>query len=292
MMDPVTQLWVINDHVIDYHPGACSPDSNRPTILLINGAALVSGGWQEIRRRLPDEAILAVDRPGYHGTTRTHLPSLPEDARTLTRLADRWRSQGGSRLLVVAHSMGAFHAEALARLRPDAVCGIVLVDPSLLGSLLLSPHMFDALWPVMRNAMYKESALALAQRVFRWGMRVQTHHPHLIREQDWARAWNSRDAMVAGTGELLSYWHQAADLTLLRRHHDRLVAAPVVVLQAPPYATAAQERVLEESCRNLLWQRVPHSRHLMMLDAPDIVCQAITDLLGHVSAADSTGMMN
>lgn len=83
--------------------------------------------WVPTVELLRDEyRVTAFDRPGLGlspaGNAR---PTLRRDAATLEALAER----AGRPVIVLAHSMAAFHAEALARLRPGLVRGMVLVDP-------------------------------------------------------------------------------------------------------------------------------------------------------------------
>ena len=58
----------------------------------------------------------------------------------------------------------------------------------------------------------------------------------------------------------------------------RLATACAVVLQAPPYASRAQEEALGEAFAAVELRQVPHSRHLMMLDAPEQIVAAIRQM--------------
>ncbi|MDU0348082.1 alpha/beta fold hydrolase, partial [Actinomyces sp. MRS3W] len=108
-------------HTITIHDGA------GPAVVLLSGCALNSGCWADVVAALPGRRIITVDRPGYLGTASAGLPSLPEQVRVLARILEEVEARP---VIVVAHSMAAFQAEALARLRPRLVAGMVLVDPS------------------------------------------------------------------------------------------------------------------------------------------------------------------
>ncbi len=288
------QTWETDEHVIRWRlsqapygapetagpAGVTTPtdpeSSQHPTdpapVLLLNGAGLVSGGWRELWPELRDYEVITVDRPGYRGTTRRHLPTLPGEVRVLETVLERLTHGGAT---VVAHSMAAFQAEALARLRPDLVRGVVLVDPSLLVSSARRPRLAAPLWHAARHSLALRPVRWLAQTGFRAGLRSQTHHPQKTGRREWERAWDSPAALAAGTAEWLSYGQQAADLDQLRRRQGAPARTCAVVLQAPPYASRAQEEALREAFADVDLRQVPHSRHLMMLDAPTQIVAAI-----------------
>lgn len=244
-------------------------------VLLLNGAGLVSGGWRTIWQALPDRGVITVDRPGYHGTTRRHLPTLPGEVRVLARVLDRL---GTGPVTVVAHSMASFQAEALARLRPDLVHGVVLVDPSLLVSSGRRPGLALPLWNAVRHGLALGPVRYLARLGFRAGLRSQTHSPEETERCGWEHAWDTRTALAAGAGEWLSYGQQADDLHRLRQRQDAAAGTCAVVLQAPPYASRAEEAALYEAFAQVELHEVPGSRHLMMLDAPEQVVAAVRRL--------------
>lgn len=290
------QSWKTDEHVIRWRPsqpphGAAqatgAAGTGEPTapavaarpvpspVLLLNGAGLVSGGWREVWERLRQGEIITVDRPGYRGTTRRRLPTLPGEVRVLARVLDRL---GTGPVTVAAHSMAAFQAEALARLRPDLVRGVVLVDPSLLVSSARRPRLAGPLWQAARHSLALRPVRELAQMGFRAGLRSQTHRPQETGRREWERTWDSQAALAAGAAEWLSYGQQAAALDQLRRRQDAPAAACAVVLQAPPYASRAQEEALGEAFAAVELRQVPHSRHLMMLDAPEQIVAAIRQM--------------
>ncbi|QZE26448.1 alpha/beta hydrolase [Brevibacterium casei] len=96
-------------------------------VLFLNGCALAAAGWLPVIAEMPDRDVIALDRPGFAGTRWPGtLPDLAGELAAMERAI-----AGHSRVVIVAHSMAAFRAEAFARLRPERVAGIVLVDPSI-----------------------------------------------------------------------------------------------------------------------------------------------------------------
>jgi lipase len=100
--------------------------SDAPAVLAIHGVTSSSRAWLALARHLPDVRLIAPDLRG-RGRSRD-LPSssgLRHHAADLATLLDALDL--GS-VPVVAHSMGAFVAVALAAQRPDAVTSLLLVD--------------------------------------------------------------------------------------------------------------------------------------------------------------------
>lgn len=126
---------------------------------------------------------------------------------------------------VVAHSMAAFQAEALARLRPELVGGVVLVDPSLVGPAARKPLAAKTAWQVARAAIGLRPAEGMARAAFRHGLRTQTQRGDL-RDEEWEAAWSSAQALAAGAGEWLSYRGQLRELWELRQRQRGAGQAP------------------------------------------------------------------
>jgi lipase len=100
--------------------------ADAPPLLAIHGITSSSRAFIALARHLPDVRLIAPDLRG-RGRSRELAPStgLRQHAADLGRLLD---ALGLDRVPVVAHSMGAFVAVALAAERPDAVASLLLID--------------------------------------------------------------------------------------------------------------------------------------------------------------------
>ncbi len=100
--------------------------ADAPAVLAIHGITSSSRAWLALARHLPDVRLVAPDLRG-RGRSCDLTPStgLRQHAADLGRLLD---ALGLDRVPVVAHSMGAFVAVALAARRPDVVASLLLVD--------------------------------------------------------------------------------------------------------------------------------------------------------------------
>ncbi len=260
-----------------------------PVVLLIGGCGVPSDLWDDLVHLLPDLHILLFDRPGMAGTRWPgKLPSLAAEVATLAGLIDA----AGGPAVVVGHSMGGPHAEALARQFPELVAGLVLVDSSV-----------D--WQPRPPADTEGGWLGGSERGWLWlarlsyrGMKIpglrmlgpavdrlltavesrrRTVFSHRLRSS--VDTYRSPDTVAMVLAELGSYRRQIWDLFGVRGQHP-LPSLPVVVLTAS--ADGGEKWVIVQSrLARLLGGRqvvLADSRHLMMLDRPEVIAEAIRTL--------------
>ncbi|MBW3070293.1 alpha/beta hydrolase [Actinomyces sp. 594] len=243
-------------------------------MMLLNGCGLSAAGWDEVVAGLPGRRVITVDRPGHHGTRHAGPPSLAGEARFLVELLDAEPGQ----VVVVAHSMAAFQAEAIARLRPGRVAGVMLVDPSATPPHARASAAADALDRIATRCLRLAAVRVAAGRMLRAGMRSQTTRPEAIDSAGWRPLWGSERALGAAAAEWLAFREQAAQLLALRRRQAIPAPVPAVVLEAPPFSGAAAVTSLLTAFRASRIRRVPGSRHLMMLDEPRVIVEEIERL--------------
>lgn len=276
----------------------CPPLTDGPArmlVVLLPGAALPAELWQYVPGLLPQDLVVAVDRAGRGAGSAQGVSLLREQVRRLLHALDGLRAQPGAErapVLLVAHSMAAFEAEAVARLRPGLVSALVLVDPSLAVAHRLPrpwaawrlsrssvPALPAACQAVVRLALRVPPLHLAASRLLLTALRRQLRRPEALDWGAWRRAWETPGGVASRTADLLSYSGQLADLVALRRRRGSTpVPVPTVLLEAAPTAGAAQVR---DTCRAFSCLTVRHVRgsgHLMSLDAPEQVARAVEDL--------------
>jgi pimeloyl-ACP methyl ester carboxylesterase len=100
-----------------------------PVVLLESGIAASSLSWAAVQPELAKlTRACAYDRAGL---AWSEAPSCP---RTFTRIVDELSAviehvAGSQRVVLVGHSFGSFVVRAYAARQPDAVAGLILVDP-------------------------------------------------------------------------------------------------------------------------------------------------------------------
>jgi pimeloyl-ACP methyl ester carboxylesterase len=108
---------------------ACS-GAGRPLVLLEAGIAASSLSWAAVQPAVSDITRVCVyDRAGL---AWSDVPSCP---RTFERIVDELATvlaavASGERCILVGHSFGSFVVRGYAMRHPDAVAGLVLVDPA------------------------------------------------------------------------------------------------------------------------------------------------------------------
>ena len=251
-----------------------------PPILLLGGCGVPSYDWDLVAELLPDLALLRLDRPGLLGSPWPgELPRLADEVATLEALL---AAVGPA--TVVAHSMAGFHAEALARKRPDLVAGLVLAD----GSVEWAPRRPRPhrgwLWLArfVRRAMAVRPLRPAGSFVQRALVAAQSHRRFVEPVNPMARrTFRHPDTIASVLAEQAAYAEQAWELAQLRES-SRWPAIPTVVLSA---AAGRGGRWIADQARlaTLLNARqivVADSRHLIMIDRPDVVAEAVHALRG------------
>jgi pimeloyl-ACP methyl ester carboxylesterase len=256
-------------HVVT-QPGTGSP------IVLLGGCGVPSFDWDEVADLLQDRALIRLDRPGLLGSPwPAELPRLAAEVATLSALLS---SIGPA--VVVAHSMAAFHAEAFTRQRPDLVVGLVLLD----GSVELTPRKPRPrrrwLWlargagaamrvPPLRLAGSFVQRLLFAAQSDR-GM-TEPVSP-LVKQ-----TFRDPDTIASVLAEQAAYAEQAWDLAQVRNSFAWPHIPTIVVTAGRGKRWVAKQARLADvlNARQVV---VTDSRHLIMIDRPDIVAEAVAAL--------------
>ena len=267
------------------------PDHNvdDPVILLMAGAAASSDFWKPVVDRLQDLDVITYDRPGLGGTVWPgSYPDLDEEIASLRDLVEliqaRWDTREPRKVILVAHSMAAFHAEAFTRIHPDTVAGIVFVDPSV--EWPIHPPRRRSL--ALPNAVYRvvdSAAGTLGRSVFAIGVMAQTMRSgsavwRQFQEHRLHRVYGSPDAMAMAVAEWIGYDQQAWDLLAVRSEHPWPDLS--TVLLSAVYSGQEQELDRHERLAPMLRADLvvgENSHHLMMLDRPDVIADAIQSVL-------------
>lgn len=119
------------------YSGASSAAGETPLIVLLHGFGASTFSWREVLDPLSAYGeVLAYDRPGFGFTERptqwtgTDPYSLAGNFELLNGLLDDFA--GARPVVLVGHSAGGQIAAEFARLNPDLVDALVLVDPAIL----------------------------------------------------------------------------------------------------------------------------------------------------------------
>ena len=278
------------------HPGATlrvevhHPDAP-VTALFSSGLGLPLELWHPVTDLLPDVRCVLFDRPGTGGSTPWHrVIDLPEEVDLLsTVLAATRPGRGGDTIadpvVVVGHSHGGLFAEGLARSRPEAVRGLVLVDasdPFLEATRLQlggAPGAWAA-WVAGRGWLAPIAKDVAATAVLVGGAVRPATDParHAL-----VAAYAQPAQLEATVAELIAVGDDARALLALARTHP-LPDVPVQLVIATRagrptrHRRTAWLRRMTDRAAQLGAGTVRtdvDSGHLVMLDAPDAVARAV-----------------
>ncbi|TDB84417.1 alpha/beta hydrolase [Actinomadura sp. KC216] len=253
-------------------------------LLLAAGLGGAWFDWAPTVERLRDEyRVIAYDRPGLGlSPAAAARPTLLRDTWIMEALAERVERP----VIVLAHSMAAFAAEALARLRPEHVLGMVLVDPSHERTRLPPVPVGAALTPLATatGAVLGATRLAgvagpLARRLIlrRTSRRGDTVPDEVVRSV-------YRRGTVLGTviAEEIAYREMAARLAWLRRRYSfppipLLVVTALGDVRGPrgKRAWAEGHERLAKLSPNGTRVELPDALHMVPLDRPDVLADAV-----------------
>jgi pimeloyl-ACP methyl ester carboxylesterase len=272
--------------VVDGHP-------DDPPVVLSAGLGGAWFDWQPTVDLLRDHRcrVINFDRPGLGSSPpQWAAPTLLGEATRLAWLA-RWT---GRAVIVVAHSWAAFHAEALARTRPELVAGVILVDPSCESAARPRPHLTPVVTPMIR-AVGALAGLSGAARLL--GPWSRSRFMRRISHRDLAppalvRAVYGRGSVV-GTAlvENAAYGEMAGDLIALRQARP-FPEIPLTVLTALGKLRSASRRRSWIECHRRLAAMSPYgrqinmedARHLLQADRPDAVAEAIAEMISEIGS--------
>jgi pimeloyl-ACP methyl ester carboxylesterase len=257
-----------------------APGEGTP-VLLLPGCAVPSYAFRPVRTALPGRWCVGLDRPGMVDTPWPgHLPTLAEEVATLLELCEAV----GRPPVVVAHSMAGPHVEALVRQHPGSVSGLVLLDASIEVDAKPARAAVDQAWLAAARLALEGSRLppfavaaSVSTRIAVWSQsqRLRINYSRPPGAENLFRRPETLASLVA---EQAAYADQLADLqTLLAT--TTWPGTPSLVLTAGTRAGwVRKQRVLAHrlGARQVV---VEQSRHLMMLDRPDAVADAVLGLL-------------
>jgi pimeloyl-ACP methyl ester carboxylesterase len=286
--------------------------STAPPVVLSAG---LGGAWYDWDRVVPLIAglapVLRFDRPGLGWSEPSAVPpTLAGEAERIRALlsAPGVLAEGApaaGRAVVVGHSLAGFHVEAFARLYPELVAGVVLVDGSAEPDVP-APDPAEALQ--RRLAQWRTlGELAGRSGVARLAMpRLRALAIRLSRNRGSDLADPADVAATAASGRLLTtallenatYNAVAAQLLELRCEKPfpqepplRVIAAfgATAVVRALPFVSdkvrqrnetwlARQRQLAELSSRGTLIE-LADSAHYVPFDRPDAVAETVREVL-------------
>ncbi len=256
--------------------GGQRPDPNRPLLVFLHGAALDKTVWQLQTRYFAHHgfSVMAVDLPGHGNSEGVPLFSIEENAEWVARLVE---AAGYPRAHLVGHSMGGLIALETAARQPAAVSSLTLSGPA----AAIPVH------PALLSAAEADDHLAY-DLMASWGHGRRSHlgghqTPGLWMMGATIRLWERSQPGVL-----------AIDLVACNSYRGGSAAAaavqcPVLLVSGSadvmtPFKAAAPLRRNLADVREVM---IEGAGHIMMIEQPDAVIDALAAFLGDQSPGPS-----
>jgi len=285
--------------------------ATRPPVLLSSGLGGAWYDWSLVLPRLAEHApALCFDRPGLGWSEPSPVgPTLAGEAERIRALLTTpgVLAPGAAPIgpaVVVGFSLSGFHVEAFARLHPELVAGVVLIDPSAEPDAPAPPTPDQAaraleLWRTVGQVAARTGAAALGTPLMR-ALAVRATRiggSDLADPAVVAAAGASGRVFTAGLLENATYHALAAQLLELRCERPFPAEPPLRVIAAYgvspmarllPFAggslrrrreqwRARQSQLTRMSAQGKLIE-LEDSAHFVPYDRPDVIIEAVAEV--------------
>ena len=242
---------------------------NPPALLLVHGYPFDQSFWDWVRPLLnPEIRILTPDLRGFGGQpTGPEPPALEHMADDLHALLSR---EGVDRAVVAGMSMGGYVALAFAERHPSALAGLGLISSQAAADIEEARSGRRAMIEKVRRDGPQVAAKAAIPKLF---APEHSARPELIR---FPTSGADR-AGAAGICWALEAMAQRPDRTAVFQALD----VPVLVLHGlhDAFIPVDRARSLAALGRQAEFVQVDHAGHAPPLEAPDLVADALNQLV-------------
>ena len=251
-------------------PASCSG----PPLLLVHGAGGNLMHWPGELRRLPGHLVAALDLPGHGRSGGAGSPSLDRTctgqgitgyAQVVGRFA---QGLGLGRFVLAGHSMGGAIAQEIALRYPEALAGLVLVATG--ARLPVAPELLRVIQDDFAGAA---EVMATWSQGERSDPRMTRIYLQRLREVDPQLLHSDYAACNA--------WDRTADVGG--------IAVPTLVIcgDADRMTPVKFSQYLHEQIARSKLIVVPGAGHMVMLEQPAEVAEAVAHLLANLAKAYS-----
>jgi pimeloyl-ACP methyl ester carboxylesterase len=231
----------------------------KPPIVLIHGAGGTNLHWPHNIRRLPEYRVFAPDLPGHGKSQGLGQQSIKAYAKEIVEWLNRLDVY---RAVFVGHSMGGAISLTLALEHPERTLGLGLVGTG--ARLGVNPNLLQKL-------SMEATFPAAVDLVVKWSYAKSVDPDHL--EQFKAQLLENRYTVMYGD-------YLACDEFNVMDALDNITAPTCIICgendkMTPPKYSEYLDQKLPNSTLNL----IPDAGHMVMLEQPGAVAQALEDFL-------------
>jgi pimeloyl-ACP methyl ester carboxylesterase len=249
-------------------------DAAKPLVIFIHGAGQDHTNWQLPARWFAwnGHAVLAPDLPGHGRSDGPPLETIQDMAQWIGRLMD---AANVKRAGLVGHSMGGGIAVEAAAALPDRISRVALLGTS------LSMPVNDALLTAARDAPEQAHQMITA---WAHGPRAKVGGnpaPGLwMSGGTMALLGRNRPGTLHAAFNACNLWKTGPDSA------QRVRCPALVMIGASDSMTPPKiGRALADKIAGSRTVTIPNSGHMMMVEAPDDVLDALIEFFAHAEAA-------
>jgi pimeloyl-ACP methyl ester carboxylesterase len=276
-------------HYVDFGGAA-----GAPRVVLVHGLGGSHLNWCLLAPRLAANArVLAVDLVGFG---RTHPEGRAATVQTAAVLLDRFvREVAGAPAVLVGNSMGGMVSILEAAANPDAVTGLVVIDPVLPlvrgvrpDRLVATMFLLYAVPGIGERYLARRRAAVAPRELVRQLLDLCCVDPTRVPQELVAASVALAEERVAVPGADAAFLSAARSLLRVsarRRRYwaaMRAIASPVLLLHGEKDRLVSVHSAREAAARNPGWrfEVLADVGHVPQLEVPDAVADLILDWLG------------
>jgi pimeloyl-ACP methyl ester carboxylesterase len=276
-------------HYVDFGGAA-----GAPRIVLVHGLSGSHLNWCLLAPRLVAEArVLAVDLVGFG---LTHPEGRAATVQTAAVMLDRFvREVAGAPAILVGNSMGGMTSVMEAVANPDAVAGLVLIDPVLplvrgvrLDRLVATTFLLYAVPGIGERYLSRRRAAVAPRELVRQVLDLCCADPTRVPQELVAASVALAEERVAVPGLDAAFLSAARSLLRVSARRGRYwaamraVASPVLLMHGEKDRLVSVDSAREAAARNPDWrfEVLSDVGHVPQLEVPDAVADLILDWLG------------
>lgn len=240
-------------HYFEHRGGGLSGGS--PPLVFVHGAGGNYLHWPPQVRRLPDETVYALDLPGH---ARSKGPGCDTIAGYVDRIDEWMDAMGLGRIILGGHSMGGAITQQFALQLPHKLSAVILVGTG--GRLRVYPTILEA---TADPARFREAV----DTIIDWSFSDSA--PERLVELAHRR-------MLEVDQQVLHDDFVACDnFDVMGRVSEIKLPALVICGEADQLTPVKYSEYLVDQLSEAQLTRVPAAGHMVMLEKPEIVAEAI-----------------
>jgi pimeloyl-ACP methyl ester carboxylesterase len=276
-------------HYVDF-----GGDDTGPPLVLVHGLGGSHLNWCLLAPKLaPRARVLAVDLVGFG---LTHPEGRSVTVQTAAVMLDRFvREVAGAPAILVGNSMGGMASILEAAANPDAVSGLVLIDPALplaAGArpdrLVSAAFLLYAIPGLGEGYLARRRASVPADRLVREVLNLCCVNPGRVPRELVAASVVLAEERASVAGLDAAFLSAARSLLRVSARRGRYwaamraVAAPVLLIHGEKDRLVSVRSAREAAARNPGWrfEVVPDVGHVPQLETPEAVAALVLDWLG------------